>query len=451
MAHLPAVRAVALAAAWLAAPATRPTDDALRRAGESFVDLLAKGDFAAAVETCDDTMKKVLPEAKLRAAWQSVTRSAGGFRKKLNTRMLTVRGARMAVVACRFHKAVLDVKVVFDARGRVSGLWFAPNTTLTKWTPPDYARGDAFEERAVTVGRGKWALGGTLALPKAGRRLAGVVLVHGSGPHDRDETVGANKPFRDLAWGLASRGLAVLRYDKRTHTHAKKFLATTQPITPRDETIDDAVAAVRLLRGTRRVDPRRVFVLGHSLGGMLAPRIARAEPRIAGLVILAGPARPLEDLLWDQNNYVARLDGKLSDEERAALEQLRIRIDRIKDPKLAERPPAERILAAPVSYWLDLRGYRPAAAAAELGQPMLLLHGGRDYQVTDKDLKLWRKHLAARKDVTFKRYPKLNHLFIPGEGPSRPAEYMTPGHIAPQVIEDIAHWIKTRQPGAQTP
>jgi dienelactone hydrolase len=107
------------------------------------------------------------------------------------------------------------------------------------------------------------------------------VLVHGSGPQDRDETIGPNKPFRDLAWGLASQGIAVLRYEKRTKKHAMKLVLIKNTITVKQETIDDALAAVALLRKTERIDPNRIFVLGHSLGGMLIPRIGARDPDVA--------------------------------------------------------------------------------------------------------------------------------------------------------------------------
>lgn len=148
-----------------------------------------------------------------------------------------------------------------------------------------------FTEESVTVGAEKWALQGTLPIP-VGPVAAAVVLVHGSGPNDRDETLGPNKPFRDLAWGLADRGIAVLRYEKRTRQYAGK-MAGNPNLTVREETTDDAILAAALLRAHDRIDPKRVFVLGHSLGGTLAPRIAAEDRSLAGLIILAGATRPL--------------------------------------------------------------------------------------------------------------------------------------------------------------
>lgn len=267
-----------------------------------------------------------------------------------------------------------------------------------------------------------------------------VVLLQGSGPSDRDETQGPNKPFRDLAWGLGSRGIAVLRYDKRSNVHNARFAALPR-ITVREEIVDDALAAVALLRRTGKIDPRRVYVLGHSLGGTVAPRIGKADPAIAGLIVMAGLTRPLGATMVDQLTYLAELDGAVSEDEKKQIDAVREEVRRIEGLKEGA---TGMVLQAPASYWLDLRGYDPAGTAKQLAQPLLILQGGRDYQVTMEDFQGWQKALAGRKDVTFKSYPKLNHFFLEGEGRSTPLEYAKAGHVAQAVIEDIAGWILKR-------
>jgi dienelactone hydrolase len=285
---------------------------------------------------------------------------------------------------------------------------------------------------------------GTLSVPTGKGPFPAVVLVHGSGPNDRDETLGPNKPFRDLAWGLASKGIAVLRYEKRTRIHGDKLAMLPKP-TVQEETVDDAVAAAQLLRRTDGIDPRRVFVLGHSLGGMLIPRIGARDGEIAGLVVLAGLTRPMEETIVQQLSYLASLDGKVSDEEKKRLDQFQEQEARIK----ALTPEStESLMGIPASYWLDLRGYNPPALAARLRQPLLILQGERDYQVTMEDYQAWKKGLAEKKNVTFKSYPSLNHLFIEGEGKVTPAEYEKAGHVAAAVIDDIAEWIADPQGAA---
>jgi dienelactone hydrolase len=275
-----------------------------------------------------------------------------------------------------------------------------------------------------------------------GAPFAAVVLVHGSGPNDRDETVGPNKPFRDLAWGLATNGIAVLRYDKRTKVYGARMVALEGGITIREETVDDALAAVRLLRNDPRIDGERIFVLGHSLGGYCIPMIGRDDAEIAGLIVMAGAARPLEDLLKEQYTYIYSLDGEISDEERSKLKEIERQVAAVKDPRLSTDTPRDSLpLGSDAAYWLGLRDYRPDEMIARLEHPVLVLHAERDYQVTMVDFEKWRAALTPPRDVTVISYPSLNHLFIEGEGTCTPEEYRRAGYVAEEVVNDLAEWI----------
>jgi hypothetical protein len=413
---------------------------------EKLVDLLAKEDFAAAVAQFDTAMKAALPESRLRETWQSLLKQVGPFKQRLNSRALKFGGYDVVLVTCEFEQTKLDTKVAFNTKGEVSGLYFVPNTNGSEQAgPPPYVNTNAFREQPFTVGSGEWALPGTLTMPlsgKSGAGFAAVILVHGSGPNDRDESVGAVKPFRDLAWGLATKGIAVLRYEKRTKEHAAKFM---QPenlrLTLREETIDDVVTAAEQLRHTDGIDPARIFVLGHSLGGLAAPRIGRADTNLAGLVIMAGATRQLEDLMVEQTRYILSLKGKPSPSDEEQLRELETKVVAIKNLTAADADSFKLLLGAPAAYWLDLRAHDPATEAKSLKQPLLILQGGRDYQVTKTDFNNWKAALTGRSNATLRFYPKLNHLFVSGEGNSSPEDYAKPGHVDEAVVEDIANWI----------
>jgi uncharacterized protein len=311
------------------------------------------------------------------------------------------------------------------------------------WQPPDYADPSAFDEHEVTLGSGHLAVDGTVSLPRTPGPHPAVVLLPGSGPMDRDETIGRNKPFKDLAWGLASRGIAVLRFDKVTLTHP----AHAAHFTVDDEYVHHATAATHLLRQQKTVEASRVYVLGHSAGGTVAPRVVAADPFVAGLVLLAGGAQPMHWAAVRQVRYLSSLDPASADAAQPAIDTLTRQARTVDSQGLSDATPTSDVpFGLPAAYWLDLRDYDPAATAATLGKPMLILQGGRDYQVTvDDDLSRWRAALAGSPGVTIRIYDADNHMFFTGSGPSKPSEYEPAQHMDPAVITDIADWL-TSQP-----
>lgn len=407
-----------------------------------FVDLLSKGNFLEATKNFNNQMKSV-SSGKLRGLWETLTRQLGDFKNQGSVRTIRHQQYHIVFVTCKFEKSFIDVKIVFNSARLIAGLFFVPSKPVVHYYHPGYIKSGSFKEKEVTVGKGEWAIPGTLTIPTGKGPFPAIIFIHGSGPHDRDETLGPNKPFRDLSWGLASQGVANLRYDKRTKVHTAKFGPIKDNITVKEEVIDDALAAVSLLRGAQGIDTKRIFLLGHSLGGMLIPRIGLLDSDIAGFIVMAGSTRPLEDVYLEQVSYIFSLDGTISEDEKMQLEQIKAQVTRVKDPQLSESTPSANLpLGVSAEYWLDLRGYNPAELAENLRQPMLILQGARDYQVTLDDFQIWEKVLSSRENVQFKIYPKLNHLFIEGEERSTPEEYLTAGHVAEVVIDDIANWVK---------
>jgi uncharacterized protein len=424
----------------------------LEEKAKEFVELLSEKKMAQAVTFFDSTMKLLITPEKLNQVWSDMLSKKGAFIKQLGVRTVSKDGYQIVFVGCELQGSGMDVQVVFGSKGQISGLFFRPlNFQLptgddTPWQPPPYANPASFVEQEVEIGTGEWKLPGTLAIPNGQGSFPALVLVHGSGPNDRDESIGPNKPFRDLAWGLATKGIAVLRYEKRTK-HFKEKL-DLEHFTIQDEVIDDALNAVQLLRKTERIDSKKIFVLGHSLGGEWGPRIVATDSNIAGLIVMAGPTRPFGKILLDQMTYISMLDGTLSETEKSDLDRVKKQVETLNTMKPSDTVQAKDLpFGIPKNYWLGYRDHDPAEEAKKLSQPMLILQGQRDYQVTaEEDFIGWKNALSGRTHVTFKLYPKLNHLMMAGEGSgkSAPSEYEVRAHVDPEVIGDIANWVQTQ-------
>jgi dienelactone hydrolase len=334
----------------------------------------------------------------------------------------------VVTIPLQFAKQNIDFTVPVNASGQLSQLYLRPGQAI--WTHPDYSKQGAFQAREVTVGSDDWKLPGTLTYPTGKTGSSAVVLVPDSGPSDRDATQFATKVFRDLAEGLSSRGIVVLRYEKRARQYATKMSSTSYTID--DDTVHDAVEAVALLRAQPEVDPKRVYVLGFGVGGFIAPRIGSDDGKVAGMILLGAPEHSLEDLILETAISLGVTGTQL--------EMIKHQVAEIK--KLeggdADLPPR---LGQPVTYWLDLKGYDAAADAKKLGMPMLILQGGRDFQVGPAEFEAWKTAMAKSKNVTAKSYPSLNHLFVAGEGKSNEQEYRKPGHVSAEVIDDIAKFV----------
>ncbi len=409
--------------------------------GRRGLDLLLAGKHAELIQLLTPAAKEKLTPAFFR---DRVTPEVEGFGKLESVQApVSAKSGTDTLLSypVKFSKVTVNVQFTITAEGKVGGLYFRPEGAPLPpiWVRPAYSKPETFHEREVTFGAQQWQLPGTLTIPNGKGPFAAVVLVHGPGPNDRDETLYSNRIFKDIAEGLASRNIVVLRYDKRSKAHGPAMSSTAYTL--RQETVEDAVLAATLLRKQPEVNPKRVFVIAHSLGGYAMPRIAKEDGKLAGAVVLAGNARPIEDVVLDQNAYMLELHNGGGHEERERFQALQEEVGKVKALGPGKNNPLI-VLGLPNEYLLDLKGYDPATEAKKLTLPMYFLQGQRDVQVTMKDLDRWRTVLSGKKDVEFSTYPALNHLFIAGKGQGNPAEYRLAGNVAPEVIGDIVKWIQ---------
>jgi len=419
----------------------------IRAKAEELFFHMKRKDFARAVEHFDEKMMKDLPPDVLSGKWKDQTTQYGPLLKYSFAQKDKWRAYDIIIINCEFAKADFDAEVLIDKDNKISGLFF---TVL--YQKPSYDVPERYREQEVEFGDPAWALPGTLTLPAGKGPFPVVVLIHGLGAHDRDESLGPNKPFRDLASGLAARGVGVFRYVKRTRQHPQKVNIVSAMLEKireigfafQEETILDAVEAVFFLRRMEgQVDGDSIFLLGHSMGGALLPRICMEVGGLKGLIVMSGPTRALEDVILSHEQYLVSVDGKVTADEKKRIDELKVKVARVKDPELPRTTPNTDLpMDLSYHYWMDIRGYKPAEMAKQLNYPMFVLQGGKDFQVSDKDFEGWKKELAQRKDVQFKLYPGLNHLFMKASDKPLEDYYNRPGNVELQVIEDIAKWIK---------
>ena len=381
----------------------------------------------------DSTMKAAVSVEKLKAVWSGQLAALGNLTTWTITQRSPAQAREVRIALLQFERGRLQATIAVNAQSQqVGGFLLLPYVEPAP--PAAYVDPSKFRAMEATVGTAPFVLGATLTLPVGTGPFPGVVLVHGSGPNDRDETIGGNKVFKDLAEGLASKGIAVLRYDKRTFRYGAKL---GNDISVDDEVILDAIAAVKALAARLDVDPARVFVVGHSMGALLAPEIAVRSGSVAGVALLAPPGRPPWEMVLSQLRYLEAPKEQIADAE--------AKVARIKAGNLG----GETLLGAPQAYWKDLAARDGIAMAKKLGKPILILRGERDYQVIDEDVQAWRTGLANTAHVEIETLPGLNHLFIAGSGKPGPNEYNVPGHVEVQVIDKLASFILPAKAGAR--
>lgn len=268
-----------------------------------------------------------------------------------------------------------------------------------------------------------------LCLPKGPSPAPIVVMLAGSGPNDRDETIGPNKPFRDLARGLAERGVATLRFDKRTYAFPKFYKGSLD-----SESIDDGVDAVTFARTIPGIDRDRVYVLGHSLGGLAALYVAERAP-VTGVILMATAGRPMDQVIRDQ---VKELNA--GQDEARVQETLKLQ-DSIMAKVRAGTATAQELNGQPPDAIKDMIVRDPIAELQKTRAPMLVLKGGKDAQVFQADFDALTAIAATRPGSSSKLFPNLTHIFTPTDGPAAVRAIFQPGHVAPEVIDTIAGWI----------
>ncbi len=410
-----------------------------------FYDQLKAGNGAKASQYMSPTLKQSLPTQILDVLWANYEKMYG---KPVGQSVKSEKtNAIHRNVTYTIQSTVIPFSVTLrlNQEGQIDDLYIAVATSST-YQKPSYDNPTSYMEQEVTVGSGKLALPGTLSMPVGKGPFPALVLVHGSGPIDRDSSAGGAKPLRDIAVGLAAKGIAVLRYDKLTYEHTFK-LASNPKLTLKNETVDDAISALKLLQANPMISSSEIYVAGHSQGGFAMPLIVAADKDgdIAGTILLAGPSSKYVDVLAIQlKEMISRMKGLGQDTTpyEAQVAMWSSIIATVNDPQYSVDHLPDNFPIQPAYWWFEQRDYKPTDLAKKQTGPLLVLQGENDVQVPLSEFNTWKSELKNRHDVEYKSYPNVTHLLNAYSGISTGQEYNLPSNVSSIIIDDIATWIK---------
>jgi uncharacterized protein len=387
-----------------------------------------------------DEFLKIVPTGQVKEIADGLESQLGKFDRIKRSLYNSAPPYEIITLVVRFGERDWGLNVTMDSNQKVAGFHFTM-APPEKYTPsPAYADTTRFIEKSVMLDCGDIKLPGMISIPLNAQKVPIVVLVHGSGVHDMDESIGPNKIFRDIAHGLASRGIAVLRYEKRNFNH--QYTLERETFTVWDEAGSDALHAINLAGTLPGVDTTKIYLAGHSLGAMIAPRIAQRAPHLAGIISLAGTPRYLSDLLPLQFEHLATIRPEQSESALDGLTEAKDFAALMKKKREDHNVTYDAsFLGMSAEYWKDLNSHDTGSIAASLPQSILIIQAGRDYQVSMVEYEAWKQALASHHATTFHLFEDLDHLFFKGEGPSNPSDYLTENNVDERIIKAIWKWI----------
>lgn len=418
---------------------------------KDFLEYTKTKNWDAAYNLLSPNLQATLSKELLPTLWAQLT-TPFGESKESTLEGLKNDGVHTRVTfIVKAEKGAYQQILKFNRDGKVDDFLFDTITPPESFLNPSYNHSENYTEKQVVIGEGKFALPGVLTVPKGEGPFPVVVLVHGSGPNDMDETFSIFKPFRDIAVGLANDGIAVLRYDKRTRAHTVK--TSLEPkFSIQEETVVDANLAVDKLKSLPEIDSNNIFVLGHSQGAFALPLIVENDKNkdIKGVIGVAGPAGKFHDLMLWQVEAQLKLAEKMQapKEQITALKETisfyQNQFGLLSDPQNTKNNIPAGFQLQPRYWWFDLRDYIPTELAKKQNIPTLLLQGEKDLQVPVSEFEAWKTALKNRDNVEYKLYPNMFHTLVdyPGE-PNWMTEYVTPGNVPQSFLSDIAQWVTT--------
>jgi len=411
---------------------------------QEFIGLLKKKKFEQAHTYFGDEIKNGFPLETFEQMWGQILYKFGKFKSYEYNCTETEEGNYIVYTTCTFKETTFDIKCITDSGNKIVSFTMDNVHTCGEeslYRIPPYEDAELMEMTTVEFESDHFKIPGTITTPTENDKNVVVIFVHGSGPNNRDEEFGPNKMFRDLSVGLAMRGYSSFRYDKRTYLTDQFKPEDMADFTIHSEVLDDVEAAVSFLQNHEKTKGKTIYLLGHSLGGMMVPWAAIDNEAVKGIIMMAGPAGPFEELLPYQYEYLFGLDGNIDKNEQAEIDRVRKQVHTVQNNLRAETLASELPLNIPAQYWLSLKDYDQLTLAMNYSGRILVMNGERDYQVPMTEFNKWKDALGMSENVTYRSFTKLNHFFFEGEGTPNPKEYENICNVPDYVIYAITDWL----------
>lgn len=406
---------------------------------EDIANSLGKHKFKKVYRCFSDNMKNKISQEQIEKIWKGLEETGGSYVALENIETKEKEGGSFQTGLVRFEELAMRLELSTNEDDEITGLF----VRQLGYAPPKYAEGLGVGKEYITLESHGYSLPGELVIPLNCTNCPVVILVHGSGPNDKDETIGPNKVFFDMAMGLARQGVASFRYDKRSKVYPEML---NEQFDIYDETINDAISAFKVLKNDTSLYFGKHILLGHSLGAYAIPLIADSlGGELDGAILFSANARRLEDLIEYQMEYLTNYDNEIDADEAEFIKKNTLKAAKIRNGEYSLDTKADALLAYwPGKFWKGISNYNPVSKLSNNQvTPFYILQGEKDYQITMTDFNLWEDGVGNQPNVSLKSYPNLTHLFTPSSAKKPgPNDYFVPQNVSYEVIQDIAEWSK---------
>lgn len=411
-------------------------EQTIKALSETLMTEILINDFNNLRLTMDDTLKGAITDEQLSQVLATMTVNQN-IKEVEDITVVKQANSQVVTVTIPLSSTKLNGIFSYDKDLLLTGLYF-----LTSPLTPKIVSTADFEEKAIQVGADGFELDGRLTLPKNVEKPPVAIIVSGSGPQGMDGILGSadNAMYRNLAHGLAQEGIASIRYNDRLYQYGNELAQTMSDITIEQEVLDDLFWTIDYASNLDSINSENIYLLGHSMGGMLAPYVAQQNNNVKGFISLAGSPNKLEDISLNQNEMVLSAQGTPKEQADELLKPLKEEIEKIKN---LTKKDTTIVLGQPAGYWYSLSQVTGPEIASDINCPALILQGNKDFQVLeDFDYEYWKTLVDGNTNVEFMLFEGLNHLFMPSDGDTIDiSEYNKPNTVSGNVIKEISNFI----------